>query len=158
MITEARALLQELKRLENIRDHSVVQSKRQFERYVVRAEAELHPMDRTQTQHTPIPILLRDLSRGGIGFVTSVPLDVHSNWDVAFIQHGFVIGRQGLTIRHCKRVQDDAFLVGGQFCADSGLLALLGVRPGSLRDAPVIHEDLDPSDDDANFLSPEDIS
>ena len=65
--TRPRALLGELDRLETLRDPAQA-GQRQFHRFVIRGEAELHPMSRNQLDPTPLQIQLRDVSRGGIGF------------------------------------------------------------------------------------------
>lgn len=160
----AQSLLQELTRLESLRDPKVTKTQRQFDRYVIRSDAELHPMDLAVQTKAPVPILLRDLSRGGIGFVCSQPLEPNSTWHVSFIKDGYSIGCQGLVVRHCRLIKESTYLAGTQFCVSSGLLAQLGVKPSALRDkeeqfvdhgTPKVAED--PFDDQANFLPPEDL-
>jgi hypothetical protein len=151
--SEPRKLLEELTRLEGLRGEGVDQGKRQFERFVVRADAELTPMDRSRVEQQCVPVLLRDMGKGGIGFVVAEPLDVHSTWHVAFLKDGYIIGSQGLTVRHSKHLRDNAYLVGGQFCASNGLLAMLGVKPAALRD----QADPTQSGDQQDFISPEDL-
>lgn len=156
------ALLKELTRLETLRDPQFAKSNRQFERFVVRSDAELHPMDRSRRVQAPVPILLRDLSRGGIGFVCSEPLSVDSTWHVSFNKDGYIIGSQALIIRHCRLIKETTYLVGAQFCVSSGLLAQLGVRASALRDSDqMVTRDTpaqeDPFDDQDNFLSPDDL-
>ncbi len=157
--SEPRELLQELQRLEELRDPGVIKSKRRFDRFIVRVDAELLHMDRSVPEQVPVPVLLRDLGRGGAGFVSPIPLEVDSTWHLAFLQNGYVVGRQGVVIRHCRPIRDAAFLVGAQFCIDSGLMALLGIHPGSIRDGAdsTSHSD-DPTDDEDSFLSPEDLT
>ncbi|MBL4700152.1 MAG: hypothetical protein JKX85_02750 [Phycisphaeraceae bacterium] len=127
--TEAQQLLDELNRLEDLRNPARCEGKRQFQRYVVRSDAELVRMDRSHTLETPIPIMLRDVGRGGIGFVCTDKLDNESLWQINFLQHGFVIGHMGVIVRHCRTISDEFYLIGGQFCSDSGLLYQLGVNP-----------------------------
>jgi len=157
--SEPRELLQELQRLEELRDPAVTQSKRKFDRYVVRVDAELLHMDRSIPEQVPVPVMLRDLGRGGVGFVSPIPLEVDSTWHLAFLKDGYVVGRQGLVIRHCRPIRDAAFLVGGQFCIDSGLMTLLGVHPTAIRDgSDSIGESDDAAGHEDSFLSPEDLT
>lgn len=161
--SEPQALLQELTRLETLRDPSFVQSKRQFERFVIRADAELHPMDRSRHDQSPVPILLRDISRGGMGFVCSEPLSPDSTWHVSFTKDGYIIGSQAVIVRHCRLIKETTYLAGAQFCISSGLLAQLGIKASSLRDSdqsvsPTADApNADPFDDQDNFRSPDDL-
>ena len=63
-----RSLLDELDKLESLREPEKA-GQRQFRRFVVRGEAELHPMNRNRLDPTPLTIQLRDISRGGVGFL-----------------------------------------------------------------------------------------
>ena len=143
--TEAQQLLDELNRLEDLRNPARCEGKRQFQRYVVRSDAELVRMDRSHTHEAPVPVMLRDVGRGGIGFVCTEKLDNDSLWQMNFLQHGFVIGHMGVIVRHCRTISDEVFLIGGQFCSDSGLLYQLGVNPSMVAktDAPTQVMDAD---------------
>ena len=146
-----RSLLDELERLESLRDPQQA-GHRQFRRYVIRGEAQLHPMNRNQLDPTPITVQLRDLSRGGIGFLSPEGLSVGSTWRACFLKEGHVVGEQALMIRHCRAVGESLFLVGGQFIADTGLLLTLGVSPGELREGTL--ESQDETADDDDYLGP----
>lgn len=156
-LSETQALLEELTRQETLRDGSREQGQRRFQRFVVRADAELMPMDRSSTDVQVVPVLVRDLGRGGVGFVCEQPLPTGSTWHIAFIKDGYVLGTQSLIIRHCRHIRETTWLVGGQFCIDSGLMALLGVRRSVLNDScsslPGVSE-IEASD----FLSHDDAS
>jgi hypothetical protein len=134
MATRApQVLLDHLARMEGLRDPTRAQAKRQFHRYVVRGDAELLEQEGSQLERTVLPILLRDIGRGGIGFVCGQDLLTNSTWRVSFVDHGYVMGEQTLLIRHCQRVADNVYLIGGQFCAPGGLLCQAGVDPAILR-------------------------
>lgn len=128
-----RALVDHLARMEQLRDPSRTQAKRQFHRFVVRGDAELLEQEGSQLDRTVLPILLRDIGRGGIGFVCSKKLPANGTWRVSFLNHAFVIGEQTILVRHCQAVESDVFLVGAQFCAPGGLLCLVGVDPALLQ-------------------------
>lgn len=142
-------LLEELKRLEKLRVPKR-STQRRFQRFRVRADAELHPMDASQYDRTPLEIKLRDIGRGGIGFVCETPLAIGSVWRIDFMQRGYVIGRQAMIVRYCCDVRDGLYLIGAQFCIDTGLLMLLGIDAGTISDEEASH----PADD---FLSPNEV-
>ncbi len=151
--SEAQTLLEELGKLEDLRNPARCEGKRQFQRFVVRADAELTRMDRSNLEELPISILLRDLGRGGIGFVCSHAIEADSLWRVSFLQHGFAIAHMGMVVRHCRTVNDGIFLIGSQFCSDSGLLYQLGVNP------QMVGEGDKPTalGDEATFLAPSEV-
>lgn len=144
--SEPMDLLGELNRLENLRDQNR-SGQRQFPRYFVRDDAELHPIDASRIDRTPVEIKLRDISRGGIGFICQQNLPVDSNWRVAFIQRRHVVAQQAVTIRHCREVRPSVFLVGAQVCFDAGLLITLGLDPDSI----------DAEADADSFVAPDDL-
>jgi branched-chain amino acid transport system permease protein len=74
-----------------------------------------------------LPVLMRDIGRGGIGFVCDRELPVHTTWHVAFLQHNYQIGSIAVAIKHCRQVRPGVHLVGGQFIINSGMLVMLGV-------------------------------
>lgn len=146
-------LLGELDRLESLRDPGR-QGLRTFRRFVIRGDAELHPMNRNRLDPTPIEIKLRDLSRGGLGFICSQPLPERSSWRVTFLQHGYVVGMQALMIRHSRQVSDGVYLVGGQFVIDSGLMITLGIPRSAMEESSAIGPD---EADSEEFLSPGEV-
>jgi hypothetical protein len=146
-----RSLLDELDKLESLREPEKA-GQRQFRRFVVRGEAELHPMNRNRLDPTPLTIQLRDISRGGLGFLCDQPLEAYSAWRVCFLNEGYVVGEQALVVRHCRPVNDELYLVGGQFVIDAGLMISLGVAPGALEDDQT--EQHEQTSDDGDFLTP----
>lgn len=151
--SRARAMLDSLEQLERLRDPAKSRGLRQFERFVVRAEAELHPNEPTALDRQPIEIRLRDIGIGGVGFVCTTPLDPRTQWQLVLTSHGFCIGAQPLTVRHRRLVQDGAYLVGGQFCGSTGLLLLAGVDPNAAANP---HTDKD-APDASQFVAPGDV-
>lgn len=139
-LTGPQNLLANLAKLEKLRDANQAQGLREFQRFVVRGDAELHAMGRDCIDQAPIPIQLRDIGREGVGFLCQRDLDVNSTWRVTFLHDGYRVGQEGVIIRHCTFVQPGVFLIGAQFCIESGLLALLGVDPTLMLegDAPTI--------------------
>ncbi|MFA9478676.1 hypothetical protein ACERK3_10245 [Phycisphaerales bacterium AB-hyl4] len=144
-------LLEELKRLETLRSPKS-DGQRRHQRFLLRTDAELHPMSPQQLDRTPLDIKLRDISRCGMGFISQTPLPQGSTWRACFMQRGHVVGQQGLLVRHCRNVGDGLYLIGGQFCIDTGLLVTLGVEPNR-----VYEGDAHYGDEDDAFIPPGDV-
>lgn len=156
--SEPQVLLQELQRLEGLRNPQSAQHLRKYERHIVRIDAELLHMDRSSIDQAPVAVLVRDLGRAGVGFVSPVELEVESTWHLAFLRNGYVIGRQGVVIRHCRRIGDNAYLVGGQFCIESGLMTLLGIDPGQIHDGAAPSAGVESDEYSDQYLSPDDLA
>ncbi len=125
----ARTLLDDLAELERLRDPSKSKGLRHYRRFVVRADAELHPMDPTAMERTPIDLKLRDISRGGVGFVCNANLPFRSVWRLVLLNRGYALGEMALVVRHARAVRDGVHLLGGQFGATTGLMVMTGVDP-----------------------------
>ena len=132
---DPRGLLAELSKLEGKRHQSPAAKRRRHPRYVVRGDAQLAEMDRPSSNEPPQTVMLRDMGRGGIGFISERPVDVGATKRLRVIQRGYGIGDLSVIVRHCGKVKDQVYLVGTQICIDNGLMYLLGVDPGELRDA-----------------------
>lgn len=102
---------------------------RQFNRVAVRGELELTPMEHHRVDRLPVEVMLRDISRTGVSFVSQVPLQIRSLWRASLIQMGSVVAVQGLIIRNTMRIDAGTFLIGAQFCVENGLLLVLGLNP-----------------------------
>lgn len=149
MRTQSREqLLSALDALQAARREPEGATRRQFVRYEVRGDAELAPPDRQSMARGSSVIMLRDLSRGGVGFVSDVPLDKGSFWRVQFHQSGYDVADMNVVIRFCKPVSGDAYLCGAQICVRSGVMCLLGVDPMAMRKDEL---DTDPAD----FVAPD---
>jgi len=153
--TQPRSLRGELDRLESLRDPAQA-GYRRFQRFVVRAEAELHPMNRDRLDPTPIEVQLRDISRGGVGLLAQQPLEDLSAWRICFLQEGYVIGEQAMIVRFCRPVSENLHLIGGQFVIDTGLLISLGISPGALEDEQLVGED-ETREGEGDFVGPEEM-
>jgi len=150
----AKKLLEELIQLEGLRNPNHAAGKRQFTRHVVRSEAEFVPMDRRRLEQVPSLVQLRDLGRGGLGIVAPRQFEVDSLWRVNFIQHGLVVGEISALARHCRSVSGGIYLTGFQFCADSGLLSLLGIDQKAL----MVDESNDVLGDADMFVAPSEVA
>lgn len=126
-LKEPHAVLEVLSRLEGLRttEPQGAACKRQFVRQVVRGDAELWSCDEGLGRQS-IAIQLRDVSWGGLGFLCTQPLDADSLWRVHFLQRSQIVGHVTLLVRHCRRVDEDLYLIGGQAVIDPGLMLVLG--------------------------------
>ena len=107
---------------------------RSSQRFVIRGDALLHPMNSRRVTGPPIEIKLRDISRTGAGFVTEKKLEMNSTWRMEFLMAGYGVGTQGIIIRHTSEVSDGMQLCGSAFIIDTAQLALLGIDPGILNE------------------------
>ena len=125
----------ELQRLETLRDPAAEQpdrSNRVAERYPVREEAVLFPMSRRNLNDAGQTVFLRDISRGGVGFLSDRALPSGQDYRIVFQAGGYPIGEYGVTVRYCRPVRPGLFLIGTSFVATAGLLTTLGVDAGRL--------------------------
>lgn len=153
---DARALLAVLDKQEESGQSDAKITLRQYHRWAVRGEAELYPLNsQERLDHAPTTIQLRDIGLGGMGFVASGPLAIHSLWQVAFSQHGYPMGRQTVIVRSCRKLDQGLYLIGSQFCIEVGLMCMLGIDPGKLR-MHAIQQQATAMDEDA-FLPPDKI-
>lgn len=151
-------LLSELSRVEhNERDGVFVTNgnRREHLRHEVRGEAELQPVGRKRLSSVPIEVQLRDLARGGVGFVCPNPLAVESSWRINFFCRGYVVGSQSLIVKRCTRIDDGLYSIGTQFVLDTGIMAALGVELSEI-EAPTDQGDADELE--AQFLAPTDVN
>lgn len=143
-------LLTALAALEQSRKPSPAASRRQFTRYDVRGDAELIAPDRNQINIEPIIVMLRDVSRGGIGFVADSPVPSDSIWRIQFQQNGYDVADMNIVVRFSKLVASDIYLCGAQICVRSGIMCLLGI------DAAQMRRD-ESGSDSADFVGPDQV-
>ncbi|MBI1335434.1 MAG: hypothetical protein GC164_00555 [Phycisphaera sp.] len=153
---DPKQLLDALTKAESLRDPKKVEGKRQYRRFVVRGEAELSPMDHNRLDQLPRAVMIRDVGRAGLGFISPEPIERNSTWRVHFISHGSVIGQQAIIVRHCSKIEEGVYLIGSQFCAETGLLCLLGVPHSEIA---MGDESAVPTEDaSAAFLAPGEVA
>jgi hypothetical protein len=99
---------------------------RRAPRTAVSAEAVLVPLDQQVRIAEPVSVTLRDVSRFGLGLVSSRLLEPGSQWRVEFLADARRLGEHLVSVRHCKSIQS-AYLAGVQFCAAPDLLDSLGI-------------------------------
>ena len=151
-------LLSELSRVEHHeREGSTAhtENRRQHLRHEVRGEAELQPVERNRLSSVSIEVQLRDLARGGVGFVCPNPLPVDSSWRINFFCRGYLVGSQSLIVKRCTRIDDGLYSIGTQFVIDAGIMAALGVE---LSEMEIGHQPDNTDGLEAQFLPPADVA
>ena len=98
-----------------------------FQRYEVRGEARIEPLDERSVRGLCIDVRLRDISRTGVMFAIEGPIDVDSMWRMRLIDSGHAIGSVPILVRYCRSASDGAFEVGAQFMIEPYILNVLGV-------------------------------
>ncbi len=134
--TEPKDLMDVLAKLEHHRADPTPDSpdaQRRFRRFVVRGDALLESMDLSMTRE-PLNVLLRDVSQGGVGFLSDQFIEPCTEWRVRFQAQGRIVGSQPVIIRFCRLVQDGLYLIGAQFVIEPYLMAALGVSEQELRE------------------------
>ncbi|MEM0913508.1 MAG: hypothetical protein AAGK09_02750 [Planctomycetota bacterium] len=127
------SLLDELDRLESRRAPDLLDvCNRQFARFATRGDAELHPMTRSKLDATPIEIKLRDIGRGGLGFIVEQFIEPGTPWRCVFLDSGYAVGEIACVIRHCDRIDGRVHLAGAQIVVPTGLLVMLGADPAQI--------------------------
>jgi hypothetical protein len=149
---DPRSVLATLAEFEQSHSPAQEYSKRRFRRLAIRGEAELQAVDRSRLDQKPIAIQLRDVGLGGLGFVAQAQLAVNSLWRCTFTSHGLVLATQTILVRHCREIPGSLYLVGCQFCIDTGLLRQLGVEPATIHSGLFEHGETDPS-----FVAPGEV-
>jgi hypothetical protein len=146
-------LLDLLNDMESWRQDPEVERNRAYRRFPVRGDATLESLDASRLVRLPITVMLRDISRGGTGFICDRALTPGSVWRVGFNHKGFQIGSQPIVIRFCREVQDGLYLIGGQFVIEPAVMIMLGVNEEQL--GHDVRDREEPADTD--FLDPDDM-
>ncbi len=157
-VAEPKDLLEVLSRMEFWKQEPPEQSKRQFRRFPVRCEALLRDMADPRDEQASITAMIRDISRGGVGFVTEQFIDPGTTWRVEFTSAGtdnpHVIGTQPIIVRYCRLVQIGLYLCGGQFVVEPYIMRAVGVSEQDMQGDFLGHFH---KQDTAEFKAPEEI-
>jgi hypothetical protein len=152
-IAQPNDLMSVLNRLEEHRreDADPGNASRRFRRFAIRTEGILEPLDLSDG-HT-YPVMLRDISRNGVGFLCEKFIEPCTLWRIRFIRHNLVIGSQPMIMRYCRLIQPDLYILGGQFIVEPHLMLALGVNEEDLRTGETLcnYDGTDISD----FVSPD---
>lgn len=148
---EPQNLIDVLERLESCRQDPPIELNRNYQRFIVRGDAQLEGMEPDKLSDN-IAVQLRDMSLGGVGFLSEQTLAPGTMWRLRFMMHDQIIGSQPLMIRYCNPIQQDLQLVGGQFTIEPYLLSIVGVTADKLTEVDQM-SDLDLS----QFQPPDEV-
>lgn len=149
-------LVEVLGRLDSESDGQAAAEQRRFTRFSVRAPATLEPMEGWSQGTDQVPVMARNISRGGVGFVAERPLPAGSVWRIAFERRGRQVGSQTMVVLYCREIQKGTYLLGGQFIVEPGLMLMLGVDDTALNGDIRIGKAA--ATEDADFAAPDDVT
>jgi hypothetical protein len=121
-----------LRKLESWRLKAPAAKQRRFARFPVRCEARLWAGEGGVTQINAPIVHVRDLSRGGVGLLSSQSMETGQFCQVQFIFDKVVVETRPAFGRHCREVMPHAFLIGLEFAVEASLLMALGVQAKEL--------------------------
>lgn len=128
-VVNPHAVLSVLSDIERRSQQPQFAAKRQFVRKSLRGEALLQNVEDASIDVANLRVQLRDISIAGVGFLINQTIEPATLWRMLFVSHNYVVGQQTIIIRHCREVTAGAFLCGGQFAVDPGLLQTIGIDP-----------------------------
>ena len=155
-VSDPKELIGLLSQLEYWRQDPIQEQQRAFRRFTVRGDATIEPVEQSSIDRiATMPVMLRDISRGGIGFVVEQFIDPGTVWRLSFYEHNHRVGSQVFVVRFCRLVHNGMYLVGAQFVIEPYLMMALGIQNEQL------HEDIRDRtrpEDTADFLGPDDVA
>jgi hypothetical protein len=109
---------------------------RRFPRYPARGEARLCPVAPAGAGQGTFDIVhVRDISRGGIGVLSSQPVAVGASWQLQLFSQRIALATLPAFSRYCREVSDGAWLAGLEFGIEASVLLAMGVTPAELTHA-----------------------
>ena len=105
---------------------------RRFERFPVRGDVRLRS-DLPEASIPPIFGLLRDVSRGGAGVLVNRPVDPNAAFHMELRTRQSVAAVLPAFCRHCRKLDDDAYVIGMAFGAEASLLLAFGIDAAAVR-------------------------
>ena len=112
--------------LESWQDSSVTKQ-RKFSRFMARGEARLLPGEANVHPQDIPAVHIRDISRGGIGVLTTRRMELNEFFQVQLSDREVVSATLPGFCRFCREVMPDIFLCGIAFGIDASVLLSLGV-------------------------------
>jgi hypothetical protein len=144
-----------LRQVESWQGESVCRRLRRFPRYAARGEARLCSAEVHADQTSFDHVHVRDISRGGIGVLMSRPLTVGQCWQIQLIAQRITMATLPAFCRFCRKITDNAWLVGLEFGIEASVLLAMGVNAGELSEADETPETSTLSGD---FLPPDELA
>jgi len=149
-------LVEVLEQLESEADHGIGAQQRRFRRFSVRAQAQLESVHSWSDAPERVSAMVRNISRGGVGFVAERSMPLGSVWRMAFERKGRQVGSQLIVVLYCRQIHEGTYMIGGQFIVEPALMLMLGVEDAALNDDIRIGDV--PDREAADFSPPEAIT
>lgn len=151
-------LVEILAQLESDANDGAGAEQRRFRRFSVRAQARLEPVEGRSGELESVAAMMRNVSRGGVGVVAERPLPLGSVWRITFERKGRQVGSHLIVVLYCRRIQEGAYMLGGQFIVEPALLLMLGVDDAALSDDIRLGESAATDVGEAEFSPPDAIT
>jgi hypothetical protein len=116
-----------LSHLESWKNESSAIRQRRFKRYPARGQARLLPGAYMDRDTASVMMEIRDISRGGLGMLSSVQMQLGQFWRVQLIENNVVVVTLPAFCRYCRTVVNGAYLAGVEFGVEAGVLLAMGV-------------------------------
>ena len=116
-----------LRELENWGSAPPSAKQRRFTRFSSRGTARIFSGSSSVDRDTAVIAQVRDISRGGIGFLTTTPAAVGDYWQIQLGEGKVVVDSMPAYCRFCREVVDGAYLIGAEFGVQAGVLMAMGV-------------------------------
>jgi hypothetical protein len=121
-----------LRKLESWQADSACVGQRRFHRYPVRGLAQLSPGAPSCADSPAVSVHIRDISRGGIGVLSSQPARNGQHWLVQVTDDRVTLTTQPGFCRYCRAVSEGAYLIGIEFGVEASILLATGVAAADL--------------------------
>ncbi len=157
-VERAKQLVDALSKIEKWRGKPASLRKRRFTRFGVRGTGLLvnAVAAASASEHTSLSIQLRDISRGGVGFLHSEPLRVDYSYRLLLTDQGLVLASLPLFVRYCQQIEKSAYLIGGEFGIEASMLAAIGVPVRDIASNDVPEDSLN-TDAGGDFIDPDQV-
>lgn len=108
---------------------------RRFRRFTARGVAWMLPGKPNSRSSNHPPVYVRDISRGGVGLLCSMPFDLDEYCQLELASEQVVATTLPAFCRHCLQVTDGVYLIGMEFGVNASVLLSLGVSAKALAEA-----------------------
>jgi hypothetical protein len=113
---------------------------RSGERYEVRCEARIEPLDEHLQLETPDSVSVYDIARSGVMLHSNQPLQRGSAWRLRLLDGGCAIASLPVIVRYCRE-ENGVFRVGMQLVFEPAVLMHLGVHINEETDEELAGDD-----------------
>lgn len=116
-----------LRQLEKITSEDSSHQRRRFARFPARGQAVPWPGEAVTGVEPLGTFHLRDISRSGVGLLSNKPAEPGQFWRLNLGDERVIVASLPAVCRHCRQVDDGAYLIGAEFGVDASVLLAVGV-------------------------------